>query len=126
MSKIKKVELSRKLSIARNRPIIYQAQDKQLTTAFDKLIKSMAKHEGMEEATQILKNLKNARTNYRYAYSIKCDGGNKRIGSYTKSFRNAISAARRLYKNLANAAPVDMFSSYNVITEYIHIECKGV
>lgn len=104
---------------------IYKPLNAENTQRFVQLIRLMRANKMAREA-QALTNLRNARSNYLWAFSKKTKGGNHRIGAYTNSFKKAKKAAIKLHNELLKDPNYPLLCKPTAILDYIRSECRSV
>ncbi|MAI08402.1 MAG: hypothetical protein CMF61_05535 [Magnetococcales bacterium] len=104
---------------------VYTALNSENAMRFNSLIRLMRANKMAREA-QTLTNLRNARSNYLWAFSAKTKGGNHRIGAYTNSFRKAKQEAIKLYNNLLDDPNYPLLCKPTAILDYVRSECRSV
>lgn len=104
---------------------VYAPLNSENAMRFNSLIRLMRANKMLIEA-QTLTNLRNARSNYLWAFSAKTKGGNHRIGAYTNSFKKAKQAVLKLYNELLEDPNYPLLCKPTAILDYVRSECRSV
>lgn len=104
---------------------LYPPKNSETAVALRHMIETL-RNGKLNDDAQILENLRNARSNYLNALHKKSLGRGHRIGSYTKSLRNAKKDALTLYHEMMKCPSANIFLNPETIKLYLQSECSCI